>query len=129
MKLPAVYIDCILVILAATFSLNLLMKPVTEEMTLPPVQLPESSQARAGVTQNEALKVTLKGNGDDVAILMEDRQVSREALGQVIQSQNVREIVIRGDRNISWGMGTGLMGYLNTLGVSGISIAYEPAGG
>ena len=129
MKLPAVFIDCILVILIAQFGLNLLLKPVSEELTLPAIQLPQSAQSQAGLTQNEALKVTSKGEGDHVSIFADDKAVDEKGLGEVVTHRQNKEVVIRADKGVNWGTGIRLMGYLNSLGINGISIAYEPAGG
>ncbi len=132
MKLPAVFIDCFLVITITLMFLMVFMKPVTEEMNLPAIQLPKSaSAAEAGVTENDMLKVTLKGNGDDIVMFINDTKVDKNELSRIIKERNSQEIVIRGDHNMSWGKGTMFMGFLNSLGVSGISIAYDPvkAGG
>ena len=46
MKIHAVFVDAIFVILVALLFLNALMKPVSEEFNLPPIELPDTAEPR-----------------------------------------------------------------------------------
>lgn len=131
MKIHAVYIDAIFVILVALLALNALMKPVSEELSLPPIELPELNQSEnPGVSHNESMVISMecKKNSDPVIYIRETPVKDKDQLTQIIKKEHPLEVVLRGDSDLSWGQGVDLLSHLNDIGVESISIACKQAG-
>ena len=90
-----------------------------------PVDLPES-RANALDQEQEPVQISIDGEG---RVFVEDEELSRGALAsrlrEIAADQNPadpRQIMLRGDRTLDYGLIMGVMGELNRAGLNRVSL-------
>ncbi len=90
-----------------------------------PVDLPES-RANALEQEQEPVQISIDGEG---RVFIEDEELSRDALASrlrdIAADQNPadpRQIMLRGDRTLDYGLIMGVMGELNRAGLNRVSL-------